>query len=107
MKTKQTKRSEALKRREADLATLVAIEKLHGELTLVGYDDYLAYGKYVIFVTGAMPSNDAITNDYRSKRLEYEPQNVVLDADGFFARKKAAAIRDIENLKKKLEGYHG
>ena len=103
MKTKLQKRSEALKRRLADLSTLELLEKTHEDLTLIGYDDYVTYGRYVIFVTGAMPSNDAITNDYRSKRLEYEPRNVVLDADGFFARKKAAALRDIENLKKKVQ----
>lgn len=107
MKTKQTKRSEALKRREADLARLEAAERLHGEMTLIGYDDYVLYGRYAIFVTGAMPSNDDVINQNRSDLLKYDPDYVVLDADGFFARKKAAAIRDIENLKKKLEGYHG
>lgn len=103
MKTKLQKRSEALKRREADIARLEAAEKLHGELELIGYDDYVLYGRCAVFVTGAMPSNDDAINQNRSDLLKYDPDYVVLDAPTFFKQKKAAALRDIENLKKKVQ----
>lgn len=101
MKTKHQKRLEALAHREADLSALNDLASTYATLARDGREDYVRYHRNVVLVPGT-PS------DERARFLAGNDNIVIVtDAAAFFSQKIAAAVRDITNLKAKLEGYHG